>query len=785
MITNNGVHQPQANFSLQTTRKEFGLAKPPQIQQPSLKQLLSRLNQPKLLGLSEFPLEEKQQQSRTLVSAEPQNLPREAVPEKMRQVFLKYRASQGQASNGSSSPQYLGRRPGQGSGNSSLSGQEWTPESHSNLRQLMSEAVRGKTSERGGAEGLTRGRTQQQREREFVYQSAGLNNRDAQAQVQQVVGQVLNGQGPAQEKAAKELIANVEHLSVAQLQALAANPNGAGIEVLTAATKHLKPEERAKILGTLRQNLGAEGAKGEAALKLATEWASDLTPRDFEALNGIKDKKQAALAQQAIWKAAESDNPNSGYALQAALGKNFKPGDPNWERVVDLASKKGQAQGPALQALVNSGVKPGDPGWDKVVNLASQGTGNTNLREALSQRLPDSPLPDWKIEHLGEKQQAALLESLKDAKEGSKLHELRQFLLAKSYADDPKSPHHKDVDPEKLKQLEARLSKDPELRRELEGMREKTLDTVFGKDREKTSQAAADYIQSPEFNQRLQLMPPEKRKEALQKELAKLEALDPKQAAKAREGLQNRATDQALKALASLPPEQREKALQEALDAQSGSGTQALNLGAGGGKLLAEAIEYSQDPKFSHLSGWEKLEAAAKEKNLSLKGFKAAMTGTLAYSHAASALERAGEGTAQQGIAAAGDLAATYHSLGELAKDSGLTQALKGKLAKVADFSRLGGFVGGMLTGTMDLFSAGQESADGFQGEANGKLLTGFGGIALGLATLFTGGTALAITGAGLALTGTGLYVDNEHGRTETQEMLHSMGVLRRPGDPA
>lgn len=163
-------------------------------------------------------------------------------------------------------------------------------------------------------------------------------------------------------------------------------------------------------------------------------------------------------------------------------------------------------------------------------------------------------------------------EAVKNAKDGSKLGQFRKLMQAQHILQNHKkfsSIDPEDYDAGKLQQKIQSLVSDSGFRNDVQEIRYKLQDEVFGH-RFASGQNLHDYLESDRYQKYLSLLSPKEQEKSVQGQLKTLAALEPWRAKEAMQHLQSDAIlDKGLERLAQMPPETREKLLGEVIRSEA------------------------------------------------------------------------------------------------------------------------------------------------------------------------------------------------------------------------
>lgn len=163
----------------------------------------------------------------------------------------------------------------------------------------------------------------------------------------------------------------------------------------------------------------------------------------------------------------------------------------------------------------------------------------------------ESRLGAWQgrfSQHLGE--------AIKAAPEGSDLHKLGQLYQAQMWAQDKNSEMFGKIDPHKVDAQIEKLLSQPGMDKKIQALQERAEKEVFP-DRPLAAQSQAEYLDSAEFQKKLQALPADQRDTVTRAEWLKLQALSPDLA-------QRKNTETQLRErLSQMPADQRQAAMDE------------------------------------------------------------------------------------------------------------------------------------------------------------------------------------------------------------------------------
>lgn len=576
--------------------------------------------------------------------------------------------------------------------------------------------------------------------------------------------------------AARALAGSAGRLDRETLGRLTDHPGKDSASTLLLAGGKQKPEQRQELFEQYRRHLSDWKPSSREILRVGTAWATDLSAADIQAVAAVRADNQPA-AQQTLLAVAEGQKDQKRRDL-------------------------------ALNGLLAGGLRPGQANWDRFVEQAVT-IGDSDLKARAAAQLPSSPLSDAHLARVNRENNQRLLEAVKNAREGSNMHKLGQFLQTMHYANDPNSPYRKDIDTSKLKAEYEKFVADPKVAAELEAVRQGALESVFGKGgRERAAKEAANYLTGKDFEQRSSLLPAEQRGPALQQELGRLKTLSPEHAARVEADLQGQIQKQSLELLAALPDKDREKGIEQALKAADSEGlTRGMGLARGSSGVasaLSQAIDLAQHEKFHELKGPERLKAALAELERVRGLDRGVSSQTLSLLENLEKKGKLGSFTAAAGVASMvisglpQDTAGKLASAGDLAGLLGQSESLlKGGRAlglvslsddalRASSFlkvARIAGPVGGILSSGVDGFRAVNDfsNQDFWGGIGKGTSALGGGAAVAGgimLATPAAPLGAVLLVGGAVASVG-GSLIDWLAGRDDTQDMFYQLGVLK------
>lgn len=433
---------------------------------------------------------------------------------------------------------------------------------------------------------------------------------------------------------------------------------------------------------------------------------------------------------------------------------------------------------------------------------------NRDFRASMVKALPESPISTQELGRVNELYTKKIQEAIKNAPEGSKVHEFGRLMSAAQLAN--QSNYRDRIDRNLLNKKIADISKDPAVVGMMRDARSSALREVMpemaGKANasEAMAQTLDNYVRGDDFRKRLELMSPYERNLTMRTELQKLGAMDPQRAATAAQQLvAQQVTDNGFDLLANMPAKERTSALAEAITSAENVVGRLGTAGAGTfaaqrAQQLSEVIDdlkrtgtpinrASIAARLAKMPNGTDTLAMVNKLEQRVGGMKG-----LASAAALSALVRGGGfenlqqglGTTANLFSLAGNAEDVARALGHTFKIPGPTGALAGRLAGLARAAEFLGPLG-------DAIGAGLSFAGAVDEFQNGDIVGGVAKVTGGVAGVAGAGAGIAIAAgasgplapavlAGAAIVGLGSWlVDELWGENPQETMLRQLGVLQ------
>lgn len=532
------------------------------------------------------------------------------------------------------------------------------------------------------------------------------------------------------------------------------------------ALPNLSDEDKQALLGTLRSRLNSEDRRqADDAVRWMAALGEHLSPADVQALGGRRSEGRTE-------------------ALKAAL-----------------SARSPEARDQAALTLIGHGRQNLDQATLRTLSRVAENSQNPEVRRALQGILRSSPLNEQNLAALGESFSRRFSDRLRNAREGSDLHELAQLYAAAQMAGDPESGYADRIDQEALNRRIQEVLNRPSVQRAMQDCRSaairETMPELRGRD---PGEAQADYVLSADFEAKLRLADEDERSQLIETELGRLASIDPEKAQEVQQALSLRMVSEAaqerpLEFLQSLSEEDRVKALEDLLNT-AGVGRKA----AGIARALSSAL-HRADP--SSLRGEDQGQLLVRMLNglrgapgipdsaiqtavqgieaLDRRGALGSSMGALAL---ASVFMRGVPQNAEQALRSGADLMEVASNLDSFARLAGVSDEVlagSGRLARISRVAAFLGPAGDVLTAGLDGWGAYQDFSDGDTVGGIAKsagALSAVGGLAA--LALMSGPGAPVVAGICLVVGVGAAIVDWIWGESPEETMLRQLGVLRR-----